>query len=307
MRPWRDDVMNTKVCGPTLGPQGGVEDPPIAPPVKPKVTEPSESERRELLGRAHTALRDLLPPGLAPLLPKLRPEVMIGHHDFEQVISHIQIPNFRTGNPSTDWARHFVSRTKCQSHERLAHHLLQALEAGASPQFRLLDVHQTWYELAFLGVPAKAAGPKYPSRLDDPDLALTIEQKVASEGRVEISEKIRDFINFINGAKPSQIEGWNQTSVLKQLGYRVGVSGPPTSKRRVALEACLLLPDKLLPEEQRSFWGRAATRRRVRAMLQMLKLFTNLANDRRSGDWSVACADWTKDAEWVEETFPIAR
>jgi hypothetical protein len=241
---------------------------------------------------------------LAPLLPKLRPEVKIEHHDFEQIISHIQIPKFLAGNPSTDWARHFVSRTKCRSHERLAHHLLQALEAGAGPQVRLLDVQQAWYELAFLGVPAKAAGPTYPPRLDDAELALPIEQMVASEGRAEISEKLRDFIN---GAKPSQIKGWNQTSVLKQLGYRVGVSGPPTSKRRVALEACLLLPDKLLPEEQRSFWGRAATRRRVRAMLQMLKLFINLANDRRSGDWSVACADWTKDAEWVEATFPKAR
>jgi len=42
-------------------------------------------------------------------------------------------------------------------------------------------------------------------------------------------------------------------------------------------------------------------------MLQMLRLFVHLASDRSSGDWSVACADWTKDVEWMGATFPKAR
>jgi hypothetical protein len=157
-KPWRDDVMNTKVRNPKLGSQGGGKDQSIAPPFQPKVAAPPESERRELLGRAHTALRNLLPPGLAPLLPKLRPDLKIDDHDFDRIISHIQIPNFRLGSPSFDWARHFVRRLACRSHERLAHHLLQALELGAGPQSRLSDVHHAWYELAFLGVPTNAGG-----------------------------------------------------------------------------------------------------------------------------------------------------
>lgn len=303
-RPWRDDVMNPKVRDPKPCSQGGGKDQSIAPPLQPKVPAPSESERRELLGRAHTALRNLLPPGWAPLLPELRPEVKIEHHDFDRIISHIQIPNFRLGSPSFDWARHFVRRLACRSHERLAHHLLQALELGAGPQSRLSDVHHAWYELAFLGVPTKAGGPSLGARFDDAELALTSEQIAESEGRPQVSEKV---LAFRSSALPSQVKGWNQTSVLKQLGYRVGVSGPPASRRRLSLEACLLLPDRILPEEQRIFWGGAATRRRVRAMLHMLRLFINLASDRRSGDWSVACADWTKDVEWLEATFPKAR
>ena len=303
-RPWRDDVMNAQVCGPKPGSHGGGKDSSIVPPDQPKVPAPSESERRELLGRAHGALGNLLPPGLAPLLPTLRPEVKIEHHDFDRIISHIQIPNFRFGSPSFDWARHFVRRIACRSHERLAHHLLRALEVGAGPQSRLSDVQHAWYELAFLGVPTKAGGPSLSARFDDAETAMTSEQIAKSESQPQVSEMI---LAFRSSVLPSQVKGWNQTSVLKQLGYRVGISGPPASRRRVSLEACLLLPDKILPEDQRSFWGRATTRRRLRAMLHMLRLFINLASDRRSGDWSVACTDWTKDVEWLEATFPKAR
>jgi hypothetical protein len=301
---WRDDVMTGPKTAAIAAGLGSTVDRQGGPPIGSKALQPTESERRALLGNAHSALRNLVDGGLVSLLPALKPEQKIEEHDYSRFIAHLQVPNFMTGNPSAEWARHFVRRTKCRSHERLAHHLLQALEAGAHPQNRLNDVHQAWYELAFLGIPTSPAGPKLQWRSDDLEAVLTSEQLAAASGRPEVADKIRGFSAEL---QQHQVRGWNQTSVLKQLGYKVGCSGPLSTKRRVSLEACVLLPEARLPPDQRPFWGAPATRRRVRAMLHMLNLFISLAKDRRRGDWSVACGEWANDVEWLGSNYPYCR
>jgi hypothetical protein len=96
---------------------------------------------------------------------------------------------------------------------------------------------------------------------------------------------------------------WNQESVLKLLGYAVGASGETKEQRRRSLEACLVLEDQLLPNDQSDFWGGRGTRRRLRAMKRMLGLFISLAEARTQGSWAEACADWKDDLRWLEQRW----
>ena len=96
--------------------------------------------------------------------------------------------------------------------------------------------------------------------------------------------------------------GWNERSLLKLLGYTVANRRAETI-RRSALNACLVLPDAALPDDQRNFWGGCATRRRARAIVWMIRLFIRLAEARTIGDWGAACQSWRSDVEWAEETW----
>ncbi|MCX5650089.1 MAG: hypothetical protein NTU45_01660 [Planctomycetota bacterium] len=96
---------------------------------------------------------------------------------------------------------------------------------------------------------------------------------------------------------------WNQESVLKLLGYAVGASGETKERRRRSLEACLVLEDQLLPDDQSDFWGGRGTRRRLRAMKRMLGLFISLAEARTQGSWAEARADWKDDLRWLEQRW----
>jgi len=260
---------------------------------------PSEPIRRALLRSATQALIELLPIGLRSLLPAASDSRPINSHDFSKLLAHINLPRFATGDTSLNWSRHFAKSLSKGARMRFAHHLAQAIEAGASPRSRLFDLHHAWWELVFMGSDADSRNP------------LSADDSVALLPANEISCRLGDpdiqtaMVRFRSSALDEETNGWNQRSLLSFLGYAVGVSGRPVSARRASLQACLLLPDQDLPIDQRDFWGNQATRRRGRAVMRMIRLFISLAEGRTHGDWSRACTDWRADLKWLESDLQI--
>jgi hypothetical protein len=186
-----------------------------------------------------------------------------------------------------------------QLRQTFANQLAQAIEAGAEPQNRLSDIHHAWWELAFMSSQSDSSNPATP---DDFTLLLPDEEI----GRWTRDHEIqRALSRFRSSTVSTGSNGWNQRSLLSILGYAVGTSGRPANVRRIALRACILLPDHDLPMDQREFWGPRASRRRGRAVARMIRLFVSLAESRTHGDWTKACADWHSDLTWLGSEFQI--
>ena len=273
--------------------------PPDAPKPKEPLSAPSEPERRALLQRALLALTNLLPIGFSSLLPEFSEVQPIKMHDFSRLVVRINLPNFTKGNTSPIWPKLFAKPVAPQLRQTFANQLAQAIEAGAEPQNRLSDIHHAWWELAFMGSQSESSNPAKP---DDLTLLLADEEIARWTGDHDIQ---RALSRFRSSNISTESNGWNQRSLLSILGYAVGTSGRPANVRRVALQACLLLPDHALPIEQREFWGPRASRRRGRAVARMIRLFVSLAENRTHGDWTKACADWNSDLRWLASEFQI--
>lgn len=111
---------------------------------------------------------------------------------------------------------------------------------------------------------------------------------------------------FRTGAQKLRQGEWNDESILKLLGYSVGRSGPPASKRHTALEACFFLPDTAIPMAQREAWGARCSRHRVRKMSRMIEFFLSLAEKNTHRDLRESRNDWRDDLQWISQRWPGA-
>jgi hypothetical protein len=148
-----------------------------------------------------------------------------------------------------------------------------------------------------------------PTRGVMPDIESSVDDSQAAVAPAQLDELMADAAvkaairSYSQKQRVVVAADWNQESVLKLLGYSVGASGEPKERRRRSLEACLVLENQLIPDDQSDFWGGRGTRRRLRAMKRMLGLFVSLAEARTQGSWEEACADWKDDLSWLEHRW----
>jgi hypothetical protein len=244
---------------------------------------------------AHESLSSLLPPGLRVLLPMVdsqRPVTPLTS-DYSRFIAWLKVPRFATGNPAPDWARRF-GHPLGEKRRRVLDLLATLVELGGQPQDRQDDLFHAWWELENME-PSYSKFQLVPNAHDS-HLLLPVGDVVCMSD----SPLVARCLDRLQAASfSSTAGGWNQRSILSVLGYAVGLSGASVAQRRVALRACFVMPDELVPRAQREFWGVRASHRRVRAIERMISLFISLAEHRTSGSWTIACRDWHQDLEWI--------
>jgi hypothetical protein len=230
-------------------------------------------------------MAEFLPSGVRALLPAEggRPKA-----DYERIIQWIRLPRFG-GNFPHNWPKFLNPNLPARSRASFLDHLATVLESGAWPLDRLDDVLIAWWELS-LDQPIHGE----PVASDDA-VPVAAPQVLADWDR----DRRPAIERFLRQWPDAQRLDWNPQSILKVMGYAVGVRGVPTIERRRVITDVLFLPESLLPAGQGSFWGVRGTRRRVRAIVRMVKTFRNLAAARTHGDWSKACQHWEADLEWI--------
>ncbi len=274
-----------------------------APSIVRKGRPTDEEPTRSGFVAAHQALLALLPPGVHAKLPAVPPTTPArpSRCDYSDIIDWLKLPRFKRQNTTPNWVDHFAP--SCKKNKRLiVHRLAEVVELGAEPQLRQEDLFFAWWELTFMEAELHQSMPKLSPAPDDPQRVMPESEstRIASGSRVASAiQRLR------TGRTALDATGWRQRSVLGLLGYHVGCSGAMKNERHTALEACLVFDGALLPTVQRSFWGNAATRRRLRAIQRMIALFRSLASARHHGEWRKACADWSADLEWLENVYPI--
>jgi hypothetical protein len=181
---------------------------------------------------------------------------------------------------------------------QLSWHLLQRMQRHESARV-VAEVGRLAKALV-LGLiprPDRGATPSSPQCPNDADAVGTAAQMAAISSTPAVQAAIRAFrANAVN----LTAENWNECSVLRLLGYRVGASGATKLERRHALEACLVLDDTHVPLTQREYWGRSGSRRRLRAIRRMIELFISLAESRKRGDNTLPCSQWREDIAWMK-------
>lgn len=244
---------------------------------------------------AHETLAAALPTGIRALLPRVdaKLEVVPISCDYSRLLEWLRLPRFSSGYTSPDWSRSFAPRLR-DSRGRVLDLLMTLVELGAEPRGRLDDLAHAWWELENM---EPSAGAFQMARHDS-----DVERLVSVDDARLVSQEpaIASRLGLLNAAPHSTAgRGWNQRSVLSLLGYAVGWSGHSIEDRRIALRACLVMPDELVPRDQRDFWGVCCSRRRVRAIERMIGMFIGLAKHRTSGNWTRACDDWEADLGWI--------
>lgn len=277
-----------------------IQDPFVEPKltiVKGRLPKPSMAQGSLGVGFvvAHRALMELLPTGLRGLLPvvELGLAKAPSECDYGQFVAWLRLPRLTSGNPSPDWARRFAHPLG-MSRRRVLDLLATLVELGAEPQDRQEDLYHAWWELENME-PAvsvvQLSGDPQDSRVV---MASSDQRRLATDPAILASLGRLSNATYATGAG-----GWNQRSVLSTLGYAVGWSGTTVANRRIALRACIVMPDDMVPDGQRDFWGSRASHRRVRAIERMISLFISLAEHRTSGSWARACEDWEDDLQWL--------
>jgi hypothetical protein len=267
-----------------------------------KVIDASQNRSGKVVA-AHGELVALLPKALHGMLPVIvqRDDLNPAKCDYSEFIEWIKLPRFSSQDTAHNWIKYVAASLK-HLKRRVINCLTDIIESGAEPQHRQTDLFFAWWELQFMGDHGMRPMPLLGKVDDDGSSLLTDAQMEIVRCYPHVMEATA---LYRHGAPRLQTDGWNQRSVLSLLGYAVGWSGPPKTRRRSALEACLVLSEDLLPQAQREFWGAAGSRRRSRAMLRMITLFITLAERRCHGDWSKACDQWRDDAEWIEGTWCV--
>lgn len=244
---------------------------------------------------AHEALALALPTGIRALLPRVNADLQIvpASCDYSRFLKWLRLPRFSSGYTSPDWSRSFAPSLR-DSRGRVLDLLMTLVELGAEPQCRLNDLAHAWWELENL---EPSAGAFHMERHHS-DLERLVS---VDDARLVSQEPAVAYRLGRLGSAPRAAAGggWNQRSVLSLLGYAVGWSGHSIEERRIALRACFVMRDELVPRDQREFWGFSCSRRRVRAIERMIGMFIALAKHRTSGNWTRACNDWEADLGWI--------
>jgi hypothetical protein len=244
---------------------------------------------------AHDALASALPTGIRALLPVVDANLQIvsSSCDYSRLLDWLRLPRFSSGETSPEWARYFAPSLR-DSRGRVLDLLMTLIELGAEPQRRLDDLAHAWWELE--NMEPSAGSFQMERHHSDLERLVSVDDVRLVSQEPEVASRLGRLGSVPQAAAG---RGWNQRSVLSLLGYAVGWSGHPIEERRIALRACLVMRDDLVPRDQREFWGGSGSRRRVRAIERMIGMFISLAKHRTSGNWTRACSDWEADLGWI--------
>jgi hypothetical protein len=130
------------------------------------------------------------------------------------------------------------------------------------------------------------------------ETARQLVEKILSEGGVRGNNTVFKLV-----VEKIDTGRWQETGLLKYLGYGVGHSGLPVKARRIILKdafRALLVPGTPDVAEYLIGWGDPFSQQRLDKISGSIRSFMQLAQNKRS-DYSEALADWQADLDWLRD------
>jgi hypothetical protein len=95
-----------------------------------------------------------------------------------------------------------------------------------------------------------------------------------------------------------------EEGLLRQCGYKVGISGLPESQRRQILDSIFLHSLSFTDDTAYlSEWGEPNTDRRLKKLAESIASFTRNAKRRNKDSFSKAIQDWEADLAYLKRTY----
>ena len=130
------------------------------------------------------------------------------------------------------------------------------------------------------------------------ETARQLVEKILNEGGIGGKNAVYELV-----VERIDTNGWQETGLLRLLGYRVGHSGLPVQARRTILlnaYRVLLVPGSPDVAQYLIGWGDPLSRQRLDKITGSIRSFMNLAENKKS-DYSAALADWQADLDWLRQ------